>query len=117
MEVAGSAVSHQDVITTVLAAAGALAGLVLVFLGIVVTTFQSYPGDATKEIRDGFRQDSILTLIPFTLGIICVCLSIVWLLLSKNNEVLYLATIVIFFAQLASLLLSAGLVTWRVLWT
>jgi hypothetical protein len=108
--------SHKDVITTVLAAAGGLAGLVLVFLGIVVTTYQSYPGNVDASVTSGFRQDAILTLIPFALGIACVCLSTVWLLLSKNNEGLYLAAIVLFFAQLASLLLAAGLVTRRVLW-
>lgn len=115
-KVAGGSVAHKDVIITVLGAAGALAGLVLVFLGIVVTTFQSYPGDVDNEIRNGFRQDSILTLIPFVLGIACVCLSVGWLLLSRNNEVLYVAAVLVFFVQLASLLLAAGLVTWRVLW-
>ena len=109
--------AHKDVIITVLGAAGALAGLVLVFLGIVVTTFQSYPGDIDNDIRKGFRQDSVLTLIPFVLGITCVCLSAVWLLLSTNNEAVYVAAVVVFFAQLASLLLAAGLVTRRVLWT
>jgi hypothetical protein len=111
------AMSHEDVITTALAAAGGLAGLVLVFLGIVVTTYQTYPGDAGADILKGFRHDAILTLIPFTLGIVCVCISTVWLLLSKNNEGLYIAAVVSFFLQLASLLLAAGLVTRRVLWT
>jgi hypothetical protein len=109
--------THEDVVITVLGAAGALAGLVLVFLGIVVTTFQSYPGDIDDALRRGFRQDSLLTLIPFALGVICVCLSTAWLLLSQNNESLYIAAVVAFFLQLASLLLAAGLVTWRVLWT
>jgi hypothetical protein len=109
--------SHEDVITTVLAAAGGLAGLVLVFLGMVVTTYQSYPGNVPDSVRTKFRENSILTLLPFLLGIVCVCLSTVWLLLSQNNENLYLAAVVSFFAQLASLLLAAGLVTRRVLWT
>ncbi len=108
---------HEDVIITVLGAAGALAGLILVFLGIVVTTYQSYSGAVPADIRNGFRQDAVLTLIPFTLGIACVCLSAVWLLLSKNNEPLFVASLVVFFVQLATLLLAAGLVTWRVLWT
>jgi hypothetical protein len=108
---------HEGVIVTVLGAAGALAGLILVFLGIVVTTYQSYEGAVPAAIRNGFRQDAVLTLIPFTLGIACVCLSAVWLLLSKNNETLYIASIVVFFIQLATLLLAAGLVTRRVLWT
>jgi hypothetical protein len=109
--------SHEDVITTVLAAAGGLAGLVLVFLGIVVTTYQSYSGAVPDVIRNKFRKNSILTLTPFALGIACVCVATVWLLLSKNNEDLYLAAVISFFAQLASLLIAAGLVTRSVLWT
>jgi hypothetical protein len=110
-------VAHKDVIITVLGASGALAGLVLVFLGIVVTTYQGYPGNVPGDITAGFRQDSVLTLVPFALGIACVCLSTIWLLLPANNEVLYVTTVVAFFAQLAALLLAAGLVTRRVLWT
>jgi hypothetical protein len=109
--------SHQDVITTVLAAAGGLAGLVLVFVGIVVTTYQSYPGDVPPSIRTKYRINSVVALIPFILGITCVCLSTIWLLLSKGNENLYLASVVSFFAQLTSLLLAAGIVTRSVLWT
>jgi hypothetical protein len=111
------AMAHGDVIITVLGAAAVLAGLVLVFLGIVVTTFQSYPGNIDDALRSGFRQDSILTLIPFVLGVACVCLSAVWLLLPENNESIYVAAVAAFFFQLASLLLAAVLVTRRVLWT
>jgi hypothetical protein len=109
--------AHEDVIITVLGAAAALAGLVLVFLGIVVTTYQSYPGDTPSDVTSGFRQDAILTLVPFTLGVACVSLSTIWLLLTKNNQNLYIAAIVVFIVQLASLLLAAGLITRRVLWT
>jgi len=109
--------THGAVIIAVLGAAGALAGLVLVFLGIIVTTYQSYPGNVPDQIREGFRKDSILTLIPFVLGIISVCLSMVWLLLAHNNEVIYIVAIVFFIIQLAALLVAAGLVTRRVLWT
>jgi hypothetical protein len=109
-------VAHQDVIITVLGAAAGLAGLVLVFLGIVVSTYQSYPGDMPADVRSGMRQDSILTLVPFTLGVVCVCLTTAWLL-TKNNQDLYIAALAAFIVQLASLLLAAGLVTRRVLWT
>jgi hypothetical protein len=109
--------AHEDVIITVLGAAAALAGLVLVFLGIVVTTYQGYPGDTPADVTLGFRQDAILTLVPFTLGVACVVLSTIWLLLAKNNQGLYIAAVVAFIIQLASLLLAAGLITRRVLWT
>lgn len=108
---------HESVIIAVLGAAGALAGLILVFLGIVVTSYQSYGAAAPADIRNGFRQAAAVTLVPFTLGIACVCLSAVWLLLPKDNETLYIASAVVFFIQLATLVAAAGLVTWRVLWT
>ena len=43
--------AHQAVIVTVLGAAAGLAGLVLVFLGIVVTTYQSFPGKHSGPLR------------------------------------------------------------------
>ena len=108
-------VAHQDVIITVLGAAAGLAGLVLVFLGIVVTTYQSFPGDTPSKVLSGFRSTATLTLGPFVLGIACVALSTAWLL-TRHNEDLYLAALAAFVAQLALLLLAASLVTWRVLW-
>lgn len=107
--------AHQDVITTVLGAAAGLAGLVLVFLGIVVTTYQSFPGDAPGKVVSGFRSAAMLTLGTFTLGIACVALAIAWLL-TRNNEYVYLATLAAFAAQLLLLLVAAGVVTRRVLW-
>jgi hypothetical protein len=108
-------VAHEDVITTVLGAAAALAGLVLVFLGIIVTTYQSFPGDTPAKVLSGFRKAAVWTLAPFVLGVACVALSTVWLL-TKSNEDIYLAALAAFATQLASLLLAAGVVTRRVLW-
>lgn len=108
-------VAHKDVIITVLGAAAALAGLVLVFLGIIVTTYQSFPGDTPASVLSGYRTAATLTLGPFVLGVTCVGLSTVWLL-TRNNEYVYLAALAAFAAQLAALLVAAGVVTRRVLW-
>jgi hypothetical protein len=109
-------VAHQDVVITVLGAAAGLAGLVLVFLGIVVTTFQSYSTEDGATVISGFRRDAKVTLGSFTFGLICVVSSTIWLL-TKNNDGLYIATLVAFLGQLILLVLAAGLVTKRVLWT
>jgi hypothetical protein len=107
--------AHQAVIVTVLGAAAGLAGLVLVFLGIVVTTYQSFPGDTPGKVVSGFRSAAMLTLGTFVLGITCVALATAWLL-TRNNEYVYQAALAAFAAQLLLLLVAAGVVTRRVLW-
>ena len=109
-------VAHQDVIITVLSAAAGLAGLVLVFLGIVVTTFQSYAPEDAATVRPGFRRDAKVTLASFAVGLLCVVLSTAWLL-TTNNQGLYIAALLTFFGQLVLLVLAASFVTKRVLWT
>jgi hypothetical protein len=107
--------THQQVIVAVLGAAAGLAGLVLVFLGIVVTTYQSFPGDTPGSVVSGFRWAAMLTLGTFVLGIACVALATGWLL-TRNNAFLYAAAVAVFGAQLLMLLVAAGAVTRRVLW-
>ena len=107
--------THQQVIVTVLGAAAGLAGLVLVFLGIVVTAYQSFPGDTPDKVVSGFRSAAMLTLGTFVLGIGCVALATLWLL-TRNNAFLYAAALTVFAAQLLLLLVAAGAVTRRVLW-
>jgi hypothetical protein len=108
-------VAHQDVIVTVLGAAAGLAGLVLVFLGIVVSTFQSYNAVDAATVLPGFRRDAKVILGSFALGLVCVGLSVAWLL-TRNNQGLYIAAIVTFIGQILLLMVAAGLVTKRVLW-
>ena len=107
--------THQDVIVTVLGAAAGLAGLVLVFLGIIVTTYQSFPGDTPDRVVSAYRWAGLLALGTFALGIACVALASVWLL-TWGNDYLYQAALAAFAAQLLLLLVTAGVVTRRVLW-
>jgi hypothetical protein len=107
--------THQQVIVAVLGAAAGLAGLVLVFLGIVVSTYQSFPGDTPGGVVSGFRRAALLTLGTFVLGIACVALATGWLL-TRDNAFLYAAALAVFCVQLLMLLVAAGAVTRRVLW-
>jgi uncharacterized membrane protein YcjF (UPF0283 family) len=111
-------VAHKDLVIAILGASAALGGLVLVFLGVVITTYQSRANeDTVAHVRTEHWSHwaSILALAPFVLGVACVAESTAWLM-TENNEDLYIATIVTFFAQLALLLLVAVLVTWWVIW-
>ena len=110
--------AHKDVVIAVLGASAALGGFVLVFLGIVITTYQTRGDEESTSGRlTGYwsRRAAILALTPFVFGIACVCESTAWLM-TTNNENLYLATIVTFFTQLVLLLAAAALVIWGVLW-
>jgi uncharacterized membrane protein len=109
-------VRHQDVVIAVLGAAAGLAGLVLVFLGIVITTFQSYNTEDSATVLPGFRRDAKVTLGSFAFGLVSVGSSTAWLL-TRNNQGLYIAAIATFGVQLLLLLVAAGLVTKRVLWS
>jgi hypothetical protein len=108
-------VRHDDVIIALLGASASLAGLVLVFLGIVISTAQGYYTDS-PVMRPWYRWStriSMFTLSPFLVGIICVGESTIWLL-TRNNEGLYLATVGTFGLQIVLLLAVAFYVTWRV---
>lgn len=96
-------VSHTDVVITVLGASATLAGLTLVFLGMVINFLQ--PANNFLGL-----PRTLTFLAPFILGIICVGVSSAWLV-TRNNEVLYVATLVTFWMQLALLLVVTLLFT------
>jgi len=95
--------SHKDVIIAILGAAAAITGLVLVVFSFFLTAFQGLPKLPTDAVLAGLRRRALLTLGPFTIGITCIVLSTAWLL-TKDNEGLYIASVVTFFAELAFLL-------------
>ena len=105
-------VTHRDVIITVLGAAAGLAGLFLVFLGVVLTTAQSLPAEVPRGVRRFLRWQAFLTLVPFTVGVASVGLSTGWLL-TNNNQGLYISAVACFIGQLVLLLPTAFILTWR----
>jgi hypothetical protein len=91
-------VSHTDVVITMLGASATLAGLALVYLGMMISSDQS------SGVEAGLPSwATVMFFSPFILGIICVGVSSAWLV-TRNKEVLYVATLVAFWMQLALLL-------------
>jgi hypothetical protein len=80
-----------------------VAGLVLVFLGVVLSTLGGFPGDTPDAVVRPFRRAAYATLGVFALGLIVVALRLAWLVLS-DDKALYDLGIVLF-----SLLLVATL--------
>ncbi len=67
---------------TVIAAGGAaaaLAGLILVFLGAVITGMLAYPGGTPKRLLAPYRRATVAILAVFGLSLTSAALSLAWL--------------------------------------
>ena len=106
---------RSDVLLAVFGAATGLAGLTLVFLGIVVTTYQSFPGGTPVSVIAHYQVAAKIVLASFLLGLFSVGVAVIWLLLDKDNSVLYWLAVTSFLAEVLALALVATAVTFRVM--
>jgi len=108
-------VVHKDVVTGVLAASAGLGGLTLVFLGLVVTTWQSL-GVVTGDVAARYERLAALVTGDFVLSLLCVTATTWWLIDLGGVHWLYPAAIVLFAAQLVLLAIATIAVVWRLVW-
>ena len=104
----------MDVVPAVFGAATGLAGLLLVFLGVSMSAFQSYAGDAPAAATARFRQAGSWILGAFLLGLVVVAVSFWWLL--SPDRALRDAAVVLFGIELAATALAALITVRAVLW-
>src|SRR2546426_11658849 len=98
--------SHDDVLLAILAGSAGIAGLVLVFLGIVISALQSYEGRAVEpSVLAPYKTAGKLILATFCLSLLSVVLALAGTL--SNCEALFWPTLGAFLLQVA-LLASAG---------
>jgi hypothetical protein len=100
---------HKDVVIAMLGAAAALAGFVLVFLGVVITSFLSFPPETAGVVRRKFQLTAATALVTFLVCLVTVALGVVWLATSSAHG-LYGWMIGLFFAALA-LAFAVGVAT------
>jgi hypothetical protein len=103
------AASHKEVVITALGAAATLAGLVLVFEGVIVTALQSFPGGTDPVILRGYRRGAWAGLGGFIVSLATVAAAFIWLLLDCDGW--YVATVVLFAGQLIGIFGVAVYVT------
>ncbi len=108
-------IETKDVVLAALGAAAALGGFVLVFLGIVIASFQSYAGNAPPSVVRPFRIAGVALFATFGLSIATVTLCLLWLVLGGASG-LYAPALAFFFLQLVAVVLSAGWATRMVMW-
>jgi len=103
------AVASKDVVIAALGASAALAGFVLVFLGVVITGLSSFPPETVRLVRRRYLRMAGISVAAFLLSLVTVALGIVWLAYGQSGAV-YHWTIWLFIAQLA-LVFVVGVVT------
>jgi hypothetical protein len=110
---AGTVVEHKDVVLALLGASAGLSGLVLVFLGLVMAASDFAPGTNPKIVAAA-RRPAVAVLGSFAIGIACLTSTVIWLLLPRSGP--YWVSVLLFFAQLGSLVVAATWVVRRTLW-
>jgi hypothetical protein len=106
--------SDRDVITAVFGASSGLAGLLLVFLGIVVSTFQSYSAAVPAAATAPYRRAGRVIVAGFLVGLAATTVSLIWLLSPSGG--LYDTAVILFCIQLGALAVAAVGVGRIVLW-
>ena len=108
-------VARQVVVPTLLGASAGLAGLTLVFLGVILSTYRGFGAQTPARVLDRYRRPAVATLVSFATCLTTVVLGACWML-TRDNDVLYVLCVVLFFAELALLCGSATYVMRRVMW-
>ena len=95
-------------------AAAGLAGLLLVFLGVSISAFQSYGGDVPPAATAGWRRAAVWILGAFLFGLVTVAVALAWLL--SPSRALRDAAVVLFSVELAATALAAVVTARAILW-
>jgi hypothetical protein len=104
----------MGVVPEIFGAAAGLAGLLLVFLGVSISAFQSYGGDVPPAVTAGWRRAGAWILAAFLLGLVTVAVVLGWLL--SPSRALRDIAVVLFSVELAATALAAVITARAVLW-
>ena len=99
-------VAAKEVVLAEVGAAAALVGFVLVFLGILVTTYQTLLGSLGRPALARLRLTAWAALAVAATGLLAIVLGCAWLL-AGGGHVLYMTTAIVFFLELAAVLAIA----------
>jgi len=102
--------AQKDVVTTVLGASAGVGGLVLVFLGILITTVGTFAGDTPDAVLKPYRLGAWASVAVFALSLLAVAVSLIWLAVDQTHWI-YLLALVLFSCLLAAVLTLAAAVT------
>jgi hypothetical protein len=108
---------HGDIITALLGASAGLAGLLLVFLGFIVTASGSLDDDVPISIHRELQRTALVLASAFGIGLISVSLDTIWLVTASGGDsILYAAAVTLFGLQLVGLAGATGWTVRGILW-
>jgi hypothetical protein len=107
-------VEPKDVVVAILGSSAALGGFVLVFLGVVIASYQGYAGGVPDDVVRPFRISGTVLLLTFAVSLVTVAISLLWLL-TGGGTALYEVSVVLFALQLVALFAGAAWTTRMVL--
>jgi len=108
-------IDPKEVVLAILGASTALAGFGLVFLGVIIASYQSYGGNVPAQVVRPYRTTGAVLFGTFGYSLVTVAACLAWLALG-GPAALYGWTIGLFLAQLVAVFLAAGRATRMVLW-
>lgn len=101
---------RKDIMLAVFAASSGVGGLVLVFLGILITTVGSYPGATSEAALRPFRRGAWAAVGVFGASLVTVAISLLWLAVTDARW-LYALSLTVFGLLLVALFGLAAAVT------
>jgi hypothetical protein len=113
--VAGPLIVEKDVVLAILGASAALGGFVLVFLGIVVTSYQSWSGGVPDQVVEPYRRLGRVLVGTFGLCLFALFTSLIWLV-DGGPDAAYGVTVGLFVAELLAVLTAALWAMRTVMW-
>ena len=113
----GDAVTeHKDVMMAAVGASAGIAGLTLVFLGLVVTGVRAFQPGTSRSILARYRRPAITVMVAFATSLLSTVLAASWLVALGDVQWLYVLAVVTFFLQLALLAAAVAHVLLRIVW-
>jgi hypothetical protein len=94
--------------TALVEASATLAGLLLVFLGFILTASGTLDDDVPLAVHKSLQKVSLVLLIAFAIGLSSVAVSAAWLVTAPGGDPLYDTALSLFALQIAGLAAATG---------
>ena len=99
---------HQAVVIALLESSATLSGLLLVFLGFILTAAGSLDDDVPLAVHKSLHKVSLILLTAFAIGLSSVAVSTAWLVAPSSGDPLYDAALSLFALQIVGLAAATG---------
>ena len=108
-------IAEKDVVLAILGSSAALAGFVLVFLGIIIASYQSYSGGVPEQVVKPYRNIGAILLGTFAFCLFAALVCLGWLVGGGPDQT-YGVTVGLFVVQVLAVFTAAFRATRVVLW-